>query len=54
MIDHIGKGRYISTLDLNKGYWQIPMEETSQDKTAFVTPFGLYEFMKMPFGALRG
>ena len=51
MIDHIGKGRYIYTLDLNKGYWQIPMEETSQDKTAFVTPFGLYEFMKMPFGA---
>ena len=50
MIDHIGQGKYISTLDLNKGYWQVPVEETSQSKTAFTTPFGLYEFITMPFG----
>ena len=50
MIDHIGGGKYITTLDLNKGYWQIPMEEASQDKTTFITPFGLYEFTTMTFG----
>uniref|UniRef100_A0A1X7TVH1 Reverse transcriptase domain-containing protein n=1 Tax=Amphimedon queenslandica TaxID=400682 RepID=A0A1X7TVH1_AMPQE len=50
MIDRIGRGRFITTLDLNKGYWQIPVEEASQDKTAFVTPFGLYQFTMMPFG----
>ena len=50
MIDKIGKGNYITTLDLNKGYWQIPVGKASQDKTAFITPFGLYEFLMMPFG----
>ena len=50
MIDRIGQGKYISTLDLNKGYWEVPVEETSQSKTAFATPFGLYEFITMPFG----
>uniref|UniRef100_A0A1X7UQS0 Reverse transcriptase domain-containing protein n=1 Tax=Amphimedon queenslandica TaxID=400682 RepID=A0A1X7UQS0_AMPQE len=50
MIDCVGNGRYITTLDLNKGYWQIPMEETARDKTAFITPFGVYEFTMMPFG----
>ena len=42
MIDCIGQGKYISTLDLNKGYWQVPVEETLQSKTAFTTLFGLY------------
>ena len=43
MIDRIGQGKYISTLNLNKGYWQVRVQETSQSKTAFTTPFSLYE-----------
>ena len=50
MIDTMGQARVISTLDLAKGYWQIPMDEGSRDKTAFTTPFGLFEFEVMPFG----
>ena len=46
----MGPARVISTLDLAKGYWQIPMDEGSRDKTAFTTPFGLFEFEVMPFG----
>ncbi|KYO17245.1 hypothetical protein Y1Q_0017692 [Alligator mississippiensis] len=41
---------FISTLDLSKGYWQIPMEEHAQEKVAFATPWGLYKFMHVPFG----
>ena len=30
IIDKLGKGNYISTLDLTRGYWHIPIEGTSQ------------------------
>ena len=46
----MGKARSISALDLAHGYWQIPNCEASMEKTAFATPFGLYEFVVMPFG----
>ena len=50
LIDRLGKSKYITTLDLARGYWQVPMAEESQPLTAFVTPFGLYQFRVMPFG----
>lgn len=50
MIDEVGNAKYISTLDLTKGYWQVPVSEKDRPKTAFVTPFGLYQFTRMPFG----
>ena len=50
VFESIGNSTFISTLDLAKGYWQIPMAPESRDKTAFITPFGLFEFMVMPFG----
>ncbi|KAF9761135.1 Transposon Tf2-9 polyprotein [Nosema granulosis] len=39
-----------SQLDLNMGYYQIEIDKESVAKTAFVLPFGQYEFFRMPFG----
>ena len=35
--------RYFSKLDMNSGFWQIPIKEEDKRKTVFVTPNGLYE-----------
>ena len=40
LFDSIGGTKYISTLDLSKGYCQIPVSPTDQQKTAFVTSYG--------------
>ena len=53
LLDSVGCSQYLTTLDLAKGYWQVPMAEEDQAKTAFVSPKGLYQFTTMPFG-LRG
>lgn len=44
---------FFSKLDLSKGYWQIPVRRNDIKKTAFVTPDGHYEFLRMPFGMVN-
>ena len=39
-----------SKLYANSGFWQIPLAETSQPLTTFITPYGHYLFNKLPFG----
>ncbi|XP_065276934.1 killer cell immunoglobulin-like receptor 3DL1 [Emys orbicularis] len=44
---------YLTTLDLTKGYWQVPLDPEARAKSAFTTPVGLFEFLVLPFG-LKG
>lgn len=41
---------WFCSLDMNTGYWQIPIAEEDKHKTAFITPDGLWEFNVTPFG----
>ena len=50
ILERVGASRCISKLDLSKGFYQIEVEKESIPKTAFITPFGKYQFLRMPFG----
>ncbi|TWW73497.1 Retrovirus-related Pol polyprotein from transposon 412 [Takifugu flavidus] len=49
-LDALTGARWFSTLDLASGYNQVPVTEADRPKTAFCTPFGLFEWNRMPFG----
>ena len=42
--------KYFSTLGLREGYHHIPLDKSSILKTAFNSPLGKYEYVKVPFG----
>ncbi|XP_073412006.1 uncharacterized protein [Dendrobates tinctorius] len=50
LLDQLAGAKYLTTIDLCKGYWQIPLSPDAIPKSAFVTPFGLFQFRVMPFG----
>ena len=42
--------KYYAFLDLKNGFWQIKMRPEDCEKTEFLTPFGVYEWLVMLFG----
>ena len=44
------KATHFTKMDLCKGFYQILLDPESRPYTAFWTPFGLYEFVRMPMG----
>ena len=54
ILDTLAEAKFISKIDLNKGFHQIPISDCDIPKTAFCTPWGKYEFTMMPFGLRNG
>lgn len=53
-IDKLGTAKYYISIDMKNGFHQIPVAQNSIKYTAFITPDGHYEFLKMPFGICNG
>lgn len=50
LIAHIGRAKFFTSFDLVKGYYQVLMCPEDKHKTAFWTPMGQMQFVRMPFG----
>ena len=46
----LSNATHFSKLDASSGFYQIPLSESSQDLTTFITPFGRYKFLRLPMG----
>ncbi len=49
-LDAVAGAQYFSSFDLAAGYHQIRVREEDRAKTAFVTPFGHYQYVRCPMG----
>jgi hypothetical protein len=50
ILDRLAGSAWFTCIDLKSVYWQIKMHDDSIAKTAFTTPDGHYEFLRLPFG----
>jgi transposase InsO family protein len=50
IVSRMSKATVFSKLDARHGYWQLPLDEESQELTTFNTPFGRYCYTRTPFG----
>ena len=54
ILDMLASAKFISKIDLNKGFHRIPIDSADSPKTAFCTPWGKFEFCFIPFGLRNG
>lgn len=53
IIDQLGEAKYITKVDLLRGYYQVRLTKRAKQISAFVTPDGLYAYTVMPFGMVN-
>ena len=52
-LDNLGGNSWFSVLDQGKAYYQGFLTERSRPLTAFITPWGLYEWLRIPFSLMN-
>ena len=50
VVEGIGRAKFISKLDLTKGFYQVELTEKAKQITAFTCHRGAFHFTRMPFG----
>ena len=50
VISYMPNAKFFTILDAKAGFWQIPLDEESMKYTTFNSPFGRFQFMRLPFG----
>lgn len=51
ILDHLQGATYLSSLDIRSAYWQVMLDDSSKQYTAFTVPSrGLFQFTRLPFG----
>ncbi|KAL6460928.1 hypothetical protein MHYP_G00308940 [Metynnis hypsauchen] len=49
-VDRVGSAKFVTKLDLLKGYWQVPLTSRASDISAFATPDTFLQYTVMAFG----
>ncbi len=49
-VDRVGNSKFVTKLDLLKGYWQVPLTERASEVSAFATPDAFLQYRVMAFG----
>ena len=50
VLPELGNAKVFTKVDLQSGYWHCTLDEDSSNMTTFVTPFGRYKWLRLPFG----
>src|SRR5256886_11943601 len=50
MLETLSGAQWFTSLDLASGFWQVELDPKDREKSTFITRFGTYEFVVMPFG----
>ncbi|KAH7697991.1 enzymatic polyprotein, partial [Aphelenchoides avenae] len=54
LVEQVAGHKLMSTFDLAMAFHQVPLAEEDKYKTGFITPFGMYEYLTVPFGIRSG
>ena len=52
VVTQLSNAKFCTLVDAKKGYWHVPLDETSSYLTTFGTPFGRFRSTRLPFGLL--
>jgi hypothetical protein len=49
-LDRLAGASFFTSIDVTSGYYQVEIADEDKDKKAFASPYGLYQYCRMPFG----